>query len=263
MKNFFDYHYSREKNDYVFNIGILGCPNETRCTSTCREVHKKVNLEPYYDLKNKKKLENSVACFGCSFTYGSGLSEENTWPSILESKMNIPILNFGVSGLGIDSIYNNLVKSLEYFQFRKVIFLFPSFERRLLRFKFNEDFFKIPITLQKKSDSYITRGYKFIKPNFILPKIEKIKRKIVNDRNNRYSKTIINKIFKLCKDKNIKSFCSSWNSEVYEYIKKNAGNVLPPFPRLDMFKERASDGEHPSGKHYEYWVNQIYKKVSH
>jgi len=261
MEKFFDYHYSKEKNDYVFNVGILGCPKETRCTSDCREVHKKVNIEPYHNYKNKKKIENSIACFGCSYTYGQGLSEENTWPSMLESKLNVPVLNFGLPGLGIDSIYNNLLKSLEFFQFRKVIFLLPTFERRLLRFKFDEHFFKIPINLQTKTDSYITRGYRFIKPNFILPKIEQIKKKIINDKNNRYSKTIINKIFKLCKDKNIKFFCSSHNSEVYDYIKKNAGNVLPPFPRLDMFKERAVDRQHPSDKHHEYWVDQIYEQI--
>ena len=74
-------------------------------------------------------------------------------------------------------------------------------------------------------------------------------------------KGIINKIFKLCKDKNIKFFCSSWNSEVYDYLKKNTDNVLPPFPKLELFKERAVDGRHPSGKHYEYWVNQIHENI--
>jgi hypothetical protein len=187
MKNFFDYHYSKEKNDYIFNIGTVGCPTKTRCSDTCREIHENVNLEPYYnlkELKNKKKLENSVACFGCSITWGYGVSEENTWPSMLESKINVPVLNFGLSGLGIDGIYNNLLKSLEYFQFKKIIFLFPTFERRLLRFKFNEFFFKIPINLQTKTDSFIGRGYKFIKPNFILPKIENIKRKIIKSQKN-------------------------------------------------------------------------------
>ena len=262
MENFFDYHYSKEKNDYVFNVGILGCPTETRCTDTCKEVHKTVDPEPYHDLKNKKKLKNFVACFGCSFTYGHGVSESNTWPSILESKINISVFNFGLSGLGIDGIYNNLLKSLEHFDLKKIIFLFPNFERRLLRFKFDEYFFKIPINLQTKTDSFITRGYKFIKPNFILPRIENVKRKIVNDRNNRYSKTIINKILKLCVDKQIKFFCSSWNGEVYDYLKKNT-DVLPPFPSIEMFKERASDRKHPSRKHYEYWVNQIYTQISH
>lgn len=48
--------------------------------------------------------EGSIVCFGCSYTYGVGLPEEDTWPSILRRHYKIPVCNLGIPGNGLDII---------------------------------------------------------------------------------------------------------------------------------------------------------------
>jgi hypothetical protein len=42
---------------------------------------------------------------------------------------------------------------------------------------------------------------------------------------------------------------------MYKHIPSE--NRLPVFPKIDTFKERASDNEHPHRKHYELFVKSI------
>lgn len=48
--------------------------------------------------------EDALVCFGCSYTYGVGLPEEQTWPHMLSKHYNIPAFNLGIPGHGLDLI---------------------------------------------------------------------------------------------------------------------------------------------------------------
>jgi len=41
-----------------------------------------------------------LVTYGCSHTFGEGVTnpEKNSWPAILSTKLNIPVLNLGISG---------------------------------------------------------------------------------------------------------------------------------------------------------------------
>ena len=45
--------------------------------------------------------ESINGAFGCSFTFGTGLHQEETWPSILSDKLGKKVWNFGLGGSGV------------------------------------------------------------------------------------------------------------------------------------------------------------------
>jgi len=55
--------------------------------------------------------------FGCSFTFGTGLHQEETWPSILSDRLGKKVWNFGLGGAGILTqlrIFLYFVKKLDF-----------------------------------------------------------------------------------------------------------------------------------------------------
>ena len=47
----------------------------------------------------------SVIALGCSITFGIGVHEEDSWPSILEKKLNKPVANISKSAAGPDTLF--------------------------------------------------------------------------------------------------------------------------------------------------------------
>jgi len=48
---------------------------------------------------------NDIWCFGCSFTFGSGVSRQDCWPGIIQTKTNRAVKNFGIPGVGPLTVY--------------------------------------------------------------------------------------------------------------------------------------------------------------
>ena len=88
--------------------------------------------------------------------------------------------------------------------------------------------------------------------------MKSVQQKILDDVSNEYSILYFDKIVDFCSSKNIDLYCSAWTEEVYEHLKQKQGfTLLPSFPPMDIFKERATDGRHPHEKHYRLFVDQI------
>lgn len=78
--------------------------------------HEKVITYKYNELgfrtRSVKDIDwkNSIVAFGCSYTFGTGLAEEDTFVYILEKILDIPVINLGVPGSAIDlSCINSLM----------------------------------------------------------------------------------------------------------------------------------------------------------
>jgi hypothetical protein len=85
---------------------------------------------------------------GCSFTEGTGLPEDQVWPSILEQSSEFPILNLGLGSGTTDTISRILTNVCSLYDIQTVYILWPS----ILRFesiKFND--FKIDPILPHSS----------------------------------------------------------------------------------------------------------------
>jgi hypothetical protein len=71
--------------------------------------------------------KNSLVCFGCSATLGIGVSENESWPTILGQLLDIPVINLGQGGVGIDYILAQLIFLLNDGLFpKKIAVVWPS-----------------------------------------------------------------------------------------------------------------------------------------
>jgi hypothetical protein len=212
-------------------------------------------IDIYRDRNHIGVNKEFIPCFGCSFTYGEYQSDTDTWPYLLSQKNGQNFLNLGVCGLSIDGIYNNLKLLYQQYKFNQCVILFPNFERRIVRCKINDLWIRISSAVNIFETDNV---YQFYTNKNLRKKMKIIKEKIIKDLKNRYSKTFVLKIINFCKSNNIELYSSSWDDDVYEYLKTNGNlKILPKFPKLSMFKERADDGTHPHKKHYDFFVDQI------
>jgi hypothetical protein len=53
---------------------------------------------------------NSIVCFGCSWTFGVGLTGEQTWPALVETISGIPTVNLGMPGSSVQWAWINTVR---------------------------------------------------------------------------------------------------------------------------------------------------------
>ena len=209
----------------------------------------------YRDRDHKGFDRYFIPCFGCSFTYGLDRPATDAWPNLLSSKTGQNYLNLGVSGSGVDCIYNNLKLLHKKHQFDRCIILFPPFARRIVRTKIDDLYVRFHSTLDYTD---ATSDFHLFRNTRVLDKLKKVKESIIKDTDNRYSKTFITKIINYCKVNNIKLSVSSWDEEVYDYLQsQDHVNMLYKFPKLSLFKRRADDGVHPHRDHYEHFVENL------
>lgn len=48
--------------------------------------------------KESKTIDKPIVCFGDSLTFGYGIGTDNSYPSILKNKVNVKVVNSGISG---------------------------------------------------------------------------------------------------------------------------------------------------------------------
>ena len=234
-----NWHCSEHKNDFLFHY----------------EFTKDSFSNIYRDRESKGFDSDFIPCFGCSFTYGQGQPETNTWPSILSRETNRNFLNMGVCGIGIDGIYKNLTLLHKKHQFEQCVILLPTFSRRMVSCKIDGVYFTIPSSVNIED---ATSDYQFYRNKKVISKMTKVKDSIAKDISDQYSKLFLTKIVNYCTKNKIKLLLSSWDDDVYDHLQRKRNILrLNQFPKLSLFKERANDGVHPTRKHYQLFVDQI------
>lgn len=233
------WHCSNSKEDFIFQY----------------EFTRDSFVDTYRDRNHIGFNKEFIPCFGCSFTYGAGQPDTDTWPYLLSQETNKNFLNLGIGGSGIDGVYNNLKLLYQKHKFDQCVILFPNFERRIVRSQIQDLWIRMHSTV----DIFETDNvYQFYTDKNLRKKMKTIKEKIIKDVTNRYSKKILIKILNFCKNNDIELYSSSWDDDVYNYLKThNNLKLLPKFPKLSIFEERADDGAHPHKKHYDFFVDQI------
>ena len=201
------------------------------------------------------RLENYVAwnkidlpmcdtyCVGDSYTLGYGVGDNENWPSLL----GIPTFNFGVSGISHDGCLQNIKYIIgNNPDTKQIICLLPEATRKLVTYNFLDSNGSIPITINQSRS--IPKEYE--------EAVEDARSLILNENHitEDWIKTV-NNIISFCKEKNVKCLISTWSQHLHKYIPEEYR--LPIFPTLEMFTDRATDGQHPHKKHYEYFVQKI------
>lgn len=78
----------------------------------------------YEDLNKDGEKAKIVLAIGDSFTMNVGGPLEHSWPSQLQERVNLPVLNGGVDGLGPDSYHLIVEKMRKYFDVQQTFCLF-------------------------------------------------------------------------------------------------------------------------------------------
>ena len=258
QRNWFPYSYSKDPDNFIIQNGVHGrCPNTT-CKEDCQEDNKDYWKNFTEDDVVDKEID--IGCFGCSFTYGSFLSYENTWPALLQESLMKKTGNFGVPGGGVDACFINLKNCFKKHKIKTAIVLLSPFERRLCRFEKQGYYFQMPVGSHTDWPYDDNIANNFFDRSFIIQQIKNTNKEIIEDIDNNYSIEILNQLIHFCNVNNIKLYLSSWSSDVYKYLKNRFTNLLP-FYNLNTVKERAGDGQHPCKGHNQIWVDNIKIKI--
>jgi hypothetical protein len=127
FNKFLNLHFDKEKQNFqspdsekLFKKNLKRQPDDWIYRNKKVEYQ---NNESGFRTKSLDKIdwENSIVVFGCSFTYGIGLAEEDTFCHLLEKKLNIPVINLGIPGSAIDINHFNSIVLHENFPLPKAI----------------------------------------------------------------------------------------------------------------------------------------------
>jgi len=258
--------YSKQRSGIVFKNGILNCQSQYGCFPELGCHHdpewKKFDLTSPLD-----GVIPDIVVFGCSFTAGSGIEKNRSWPRLLELNYGKRVLNLSVPGGGCDSILNNINHLIKRnIKMKKVIILFPDEGRRLYRFRKHDYFFNFPFLVGHaiKNIEPIDAGkfsIFFEKDELNTYAREKSKELVLKYNPSRDHK-IIKRITKILHSNGVEFHLSSWSKSTYQFLESflNGVNLLP------MFNEKGDktvgiDNEHPAEHIHEEWVKSIEKKI--
>ena len=199
------------------------------------------NFIPDMERSCRDKFEDSkTACFGCSFTYGSCLEYDQTWPYHLGDAKN-----YGVGGSSISSIIGTAREYVKNFDCEKIAILLPH-----------------PCRLQLEDN---TGGIHTLLPGRS-PEVEKMFKDVSRDivmfgeaslLLSGYSNGLKN-ILKEMSQKT-KVYLSAYDKDLYDCLSLlNEGHykILPFYERSDQY-DLASDNAHPGPEHNRVFANQI------
>jgi hypothetical protein len=180
-------------------------------------------------------LEQVDTCFyGCSITYGSGVSDEVMWPSQLSQRQGWTYNNFGFSGLSHDECVNLFITTSRMINMRQAVFLLPDYTRTLQAFREKGSksvYYYVPITGIEPDGSNDVKD--FFRDYNMLPRLYLYEKLIRN----------LELIKYVAQQNNIKVYISSWcglrsaidalNNNEYTHV---------PVPFID---HKGRDGLHP------------------
>ena len=89
---------------FVYTPGFekkINTPINEKYIQDWKDVDLKINSDGFRSNDNNLQFKNnSILAVGDSFTFGSQVNNNETWPSCLERKLNVSVKNAGVAGYG-------------------------------------------------------------------------------------------------------------------------------------------------------------------
>ena len=248
---------SKERSDIIYNNSILNCQSSYGCFGGFDCTH-----DPLWQTFELDHGDHDIVALGCSFTAGTGIMKEKSWPSLLAGGGKRSVLNLGVPGAGCDSVLVNLKNILEKkINFNKIIILLPDMGRRLLRFKKNGLYFNFTLVPNMKFDDQPHFNIFFDKDEH-QEIIKKAHRKMILANTTRRDTRIVHRIVSCLEAAGVDFFISSWSDGVYEVLKSctNNKNLLPKFNE-ENDRSIGIDGVHPAEHIHEKWARSIGKQI--
>jgi hypothetical protein len=204
-----------------------------------------------------EELSNNtdIAAFGCSFTFGTGLSESMLWHNVLAKKFHKSSINFGLPARSIQSIIDMFLIVSKHIKIKDAIFLLPSISR-------------IQIAKTHPTHNLINHLNCCVDVSSALNKTygineDTIYRAIPEEEMYKNCKNQLYLLDYISKDRNVQCYVASWDSEVHHFINQldfKSVIVLPRWesPSLEYANaDLARDKHHPGPAHHRLWVDKI------
>lgn len=197
---------------------------------------------PELDRKQRDSFEDTeIACFGCSFTYGSYLDHDQTWPHYLGGNVK----NYGVGGNSISAIVGTAHWYVSNFKCEKLIILLPHVCRLQFYDKLKGLWTFIPFKaeqakreIKKTFDDIVMFG----EPSLIFSGYAARMKELLAEMNKRTD-----------------LYISSYQTDTYVMLNEIISDecqILPFYELSDKF-DLASDKEHPGPEHNRIFADQI------
>lgn len=204
-----------------------------------------------YGLRLEKiPIETDIGVFGCSMTFGEGLPTNLLWHQLLSNKLKLEISNFGLRGIGIQSIVDMFCIGTKHVKMQKAIVVLPGYERiQIMKLNdINES--KVINVLPSSTGIGPTNRPDDVKALFnLIPEEELIK----TFKNSIYILDLIASLRK------IEVYLTSWNNEAYKLLKYlNLSHVkILPFMFTHLPHDYARDKRHPGILSQKLFANKL------
>ena len=184
--------------------------------------------------------DTGTACFGCSFTYGALLDDNQTWPHHLGDAKN-----YGVGGNSISAIVGTAHWYVQNFKCDRLVMLLPHVCRLQLHDQLKGLWTFVPLEHYKssgESKEKINDIIMFGEPSLLFSGYASRMKELLVDIN---EKTDL--------------YITSYQSDTYDMLGKTMGDVckILPFYEMSAEFEMASDNAHPGPEHNRTFANQI------
>jgi hypothetical protein len=235
--------FSQEDNPYVENKTIQG--NEMNLNGRW-QLDVPVFRQPFLPELDRKQrdqfVDTKTACFGCSFTYGSQLQNEQTWPYHLGDAKN-----YGVGGNSISGIVGTANWYVENFKCKKLIMLLPH----VCRFQIND----------QKNGLWTFLPFKGERTDLEAKATINTKDIVMFGESSLLFSGFINRTKELLLKINQKTnlYVTSYQRETYDMLKSNMNEVCEvlPFYEISTKYEMAPDQKHPGPEHNKIFADKI------
>jgi hypothetical protein len=196
---------------------------------------------PELDLTQRDQFEDTkIACFGCSFTFGALLDDNQTWPYHLDDAKN-----YGVGGNSISAIVGTAHWYVQNFKCDRLVMLLPHVCRLQLHDQHKGSWTFIP----------------FLGNKFEGEAKEKVKDIVMFGEPSLLFSGYATRMKELLVEINQKTdlYITSYQPDTYDMLDKTMGDVckILPFYEMSAEFEMASDHEHPGPEHNRIFANQI------
>jgi hypothetical protein len=225
---------------HIFD-GMCGINEKSKAfTGTTKKTH-----HQYDSLRETDLARYDIGCFGASFTYGTGVERNQTWPAVLGNLTQKDTANFGVEGLDHYSTLCNVDYALDRYGFEQVVILLPINKFLPYRVNFLNAKVNVMTNHQFKENKFLGKEIKlWMKKNIIheskvnnllIKKMKQVKQK--------------------CKDLGIKlDLIYQRKDELTNIYKESAVHDFY-FPKLH--KNVIEDGYHPNKNVYEQFAKTL------
>lgn len=177
-----------------------------------------------------------VCYYGCSITYGLGVSVDNRWTNLVDNTFKFRSNNFGVPGASTEDIAHLFISTSKFITTKTAIFLLPDTLRSTLPVEHDNDVRYI------KTYADFTHVYKRGSEEYKLCDLYyKIPNIVHTDRTRCYIDIIIN----WAKLKNIKIIIASWAWETLALLNNIEFENLTILRNQMLLDNNGDDGSHP------------------